>query len=73
MRTDKTPEANREHGGPQFAKAMEQLNMIVVEALKYGYFNGTITIETTTRNRREMFIMVGKIHKFTIPLDELPR
>lgn len=52
---------------------MSVLLAIVADGLRHGYFDGAVTIETRKTDKRELLIKAGKSHKFTIPLDEVPR
>jgi hypothetical protein len=60
-------------GGPQFHDALERLKHVVLGGLQHGHFRCTISSGIGNHNRRELIIEAGKSHKFTIPVEELPR
>jgi hypothetical protein len=58
--------------GRQLREALEQLDELVVDGLRHGFFN--YSIECAVKDdRRHLVIHAGLSHKFTIPKDELPR
>ena len=57
----------------QIAEALAHLEMIVIEGLKHGFFDCSITCEIGNGGKRQLVIRAGKSHKFTIPEDELLR
>ena len=59
--------------GPQLREALDQIGKIVIDGLSHGHFRATVSSAVGKGNRRELVIEAGKSHKFTIPLDELPR
>jgi len=63
--------APRERRG-QMAEALAHLNKIVVEGLRHGFFDCSITCEIGSGGKRQLVIRAGKSHKFTIPEDDLP-
>ncbi len=62
----------RVHRG-QTAEALAHLEKIVVDGLRYGFFECCITGESVSGGKRQLVIRAGKSHKFTIPEEELPR
>jgi hypothetical protein len=70
---EKTPLPNEgTTSGPQLRQALDQIDQIVVDGLRHGYFRATISSGVGKNQRRELVIEAGKSHKFTIPEDELP-
>ena len=67
-----TPPFQRAKSG-QVREALDQLEGLVVEGLKHGFFEYTIACEVGSGGKRQLVIREGKSHKFTIPENELPR
>ncbi len=59
--------------GGQMREALDRLSDLVVDGLKHGFFEYTISCEVRNRGKRQLVIRAGKSHKFTIPEEELPR
>ena len=59
--------------GGQMREALDRLRSLVVEGLKHGFFDYSISCEIGNKGRRQLVIRAGKSHKFTIPEDDLPR
>ena len=59
--------------GAQVCEALDRLCGLVVDGLKHGFFEYTISCEVRNRGKRQLVIRAGKSHKFTIPEEELPR
>ena len=59
--------------GGQLCEALDRLRSLVVDGLKHGFFDYSISCEIGNKGRRQLVIRAGKSHKFTIPEDELPR
>ena len=59
--------------GEQLQAALVHLERVVVDGLRHGFFDYSITCEVRNGGRRQLVIRAGKSHKFTIPEDELPR
>ncbi len=59
--------------GRQVREALERLRGLVIDGLKHGFFDYSITCETGNRGKRHLVIRAGKSHKFTIPEEDLPR
>lgn len=58
---------------PELALAMERIKAIVLDGLAHGFFEVRIKGEIGRNQRRELLIQAGKSHKFTIPVEDLPR
>ncbi len=58
--------------GGQLGEALGRLRSLVVEGLKHGFFDYSISCEVGNKGRRQLVIRAGKSHKFTIPEDDLP-
>ncbi len=59
--------------GGQMCEALDRLRGLVVDGLKHGFFDYSISCEVGNKGRRQLVIRAGKSHKFTIPEDDLPR
>ncbi len=57
----------------QVLAALDRLRSLVVDGLKHGFFDYSISCEIGNKGRRQLVIRAGKSHKFTIPEDDLPR
>lgn len=57
----------------QVREAFDRLEGLVLDGLKHGFFDYSITCEIASGGKRKLVIRAGKSHKFTIPEDELPR
>lgn len=64
--------APRVHRG-QTAEALAHLEKIVVDGLRHGFFDYSITCQIVSGGKRQLMIRAGKCHKFTIRVDEVPR
>ncbi|MFZ4809464.1 MAG: hypothetical protein ACOYLQ_19590 [Hyphomicrobiaceae bacterium] len=67
-----TPPMLRAKSG-QVREALDQLEGLVVDGLKHGYFEYSIACEMASGGKRHLVIRAGKSHKFTIPVDDVPR
>ena len=60
---------------PKSANEREQmfrkLNEIVLDGLKHGFFEYTVTCELTNNHKRRLVIKAGKSHQFFIPEEDL--
>jgi hypothetical protein len=54
-------------------EALDRLEALVVDGLKHGFFEYSITCEIANGGKRQLVIRAGKSHKFTIPEDEVLR
>jgi hypothetical protein len=59
--------------GGQVREALDRLHGLVVDGLKHGFFDYSISCEVGNKGRRQLVIRAGKSHKFTIPEEDLPR
>ncbi len=59
--------------GGQLGEALDRLLGLVVDGLKHGFFDYSISCEVGNKGRRKLVIRAGKSNKFTIPEDDLPR
>ena len=57
----------------QVREALDQLEGLVVDGLKHGFFDYSIACEVANGGKRQLVIRAGKSHKFTIPEAEVPR
>ncbi len=69
-RTDSTLPGG--HRG-QAAKAFEHLEKIIIDGLRHGFFDCTISCEIGSGGKRALVIRAGNSHKFIISEDEVPR
>ncbi len=73
------PDAHGNHQNPddqyggQLREALDRLRGLVVDGLKHGFFDYSISCEVGNKGKRQLVIRAGKSHKFTIPEDDLPR
>jgi hypothetical protein len=57
----------------QITEALAHLEKVVMEGLRHGFFECSITCEIGKGGKRQLVIRAGKSSKFTIPEEELPR
>jgi hypothetical protein len=57
----------------QLREALKRLEGLVVDGLKHGFFECSISCEVASGGKRQLIICAGKSYKFTIPEHELPR
>lgn len=57
----------------QISEALALLNGMVIDGLKHGFFDFSISCEIANGGKRKLVIRAGKSHKFTIPEEEMPR
>ncbi len=69
---DKPQNSGNGNGG-QVREALDKLCGLVVDGLKHGFFEYSISCKVGKKGKRQLVIVAGKSHKFTIPEDELPR
>jgi hypothetical protein len=53
--------------------AVVHLEKVILDGLRHGFFECSISCEIGSGGRRHLVIRSGKSHKFTIPETELPR
>jgi hypothetical protein len=56
----------------ELADALALIEKIVVDGLKHGHFDYSITCETGTGGRRLLIVKAGKSHKFSITEPDVP-
>jgi hypothetical protein len=59
-------------GGRQLREAFDRLQGLMVEGLRHGFFDYSVSCEIIQGQKRRLTIKAGKSHRFTIPEDELP-
>ncbi len=59
--------------GGQMREALDRLRDLVVDGLKHGFFDYSISCETGNKGKRQLVFRAGKSYKFTIPEDDLQR
>ncbi len=59
--------------GGQVREALDRLRGLVVDGLRHGFFDYSISCQIVNGGKRQLVIRAGKSHKFTIPEDDLPR
>jgi hypothetical protein len=60
----------RSHHG-QMAEALAHIEHLVVEGLRHGHFDFSITGEIRPGGKRQLVVRAGKSHKFIVPEEEL--
>ena len=73
MRDVSAPSLQGRAYGRQLREALDRIEGLIVEGLRHGFFDYSITCDIGKDGRRQLVIRAGKSHKFTIPEDELPR
>jgi hypothetical protein len=53
--------------------ALDLVESLLVEGLKHGHFDYSLTCELGTHGRRLLIVKAGKSHKFTIDGADVPR
>jgi len=53
--------------------ALDLVESLLVEGLKHGHFEYSLTCELGTKGRRLLIVKAGKSHKFTIEGIDVPR
>jgi hypothetical protein len=72
MRNVPAPHIQNRACGQQLREALDRIEGLVVDGLRHGFFDYSLTCEIGKDRRRQLVIRAGKSHKFTIPEDELP-
>lgn len=57
----------------QVREVLDRVEALIVEGLKHGFFDYSITCDIAAGGKRQVVIRAGKSHKFTIPECEVPR
>ena len=55
------------------AGALSHIEKIVVEGIRHGFFDCSITCEITSGGKRQLFVRSGNSYRFMIPEDEVSR
>ena len=58
---------------PEVADVLSFIERKIVEGIKHGHFDITITCAMGNKKQRELLVKPGKKHKFNIPADKVPR
>jgi hypothetical protein len=66
-----TPASPRGYQG-KLAQALALIEKIVVDGIKHGHFDYSITCETGVGGRRLLIVKAGKSHKFSITEPDVP-
>jgi hypothetical protein len=53
--------------------ALNLIESLLIEGIKHGHFDYSITCETGTGGRRLLIVKAGKSHKFSIMEPDVPR
>jgi hypothetical protein len=54
-------------------RALKKLEQVVLEGIRHGFFDCTITCEMMQKGKRRFVIKAGVSHQFCISQDELDR
>jgi len=57
--------------GHQLRDALELLTRLVLDGVKHGHFEYSVTCETAKQGRRLLIVRAGKNHKFSIEETDL--
>lgn len=55
------------------SRALDHVREQLVDGLRHGFFEFTITCELVKDRKRRLVVKTGKSEQFTIPADELER
>ncbi len=66
------PEASCGYSEP-VRSALDLIEGLLVDGIKHGHFDYSVTCETGNNGRRLLIVKAGKSHKFTIPKPDVPR
>ena len=69
--TNFPPSGLRKYSTPVYS-ALDLIKNLVVEGIKHGHFDYSITCETGTGGRRLLIVKAGKSHKFAIMEQDVP-
>jgi hypothetical protein len=72
LENDAHPKASRGYSEPA-RSALDLIEKLVIEGLRHGHFDYSLTCETGTNGRRLLIVKAGKSHKFTIEGTDVPR
>ena len=73
MHDDQVTKLGERACGPQAREALNRLIDVVMDGLRHGFFDYSISCDVANQGKRQMVIRAGKSHKFTIPEEDLPR
>jgi hypothetical protein len=65
------PTATRVYSAP-IRSALDLIESLLVEGIKHGHFDYSITCQTGTGGRRLLVVKAGKSHKFSIMERDVP-
>jgi hypothetical protein len=51
-------------------RALRKLEQLVLDGLRHGYFDCTVSIETIKEHKRRLVIKAGRSYSFIIPQEE---
>jgi hypothetical protein len=63
-------ETPREYEGA-LRDALAQMRALILDGLRHGFFEYSVTCETVGNRRRQLIIRAGKSHKYHIAAEEL--
>jgi len=69
--TNFPPSRLRKYSTPVHS-ALDLIEKLLVEGIKHGHFDYSITCETGTGGRRLLIVKAGKSHKFSIMEQDVP-
>jgi hypothetical protein len=73
MREPNIPPTASRNYPPPVRSALELIEGLLVEGIKHGHFDYSITCETGTGGRRLLIVKAGKSHKFSIMEPDVPQ
>ena len=73
MRDVPAPSVQNRAYGRQLREALDRIEGLIVDGLRHGFFDYSVSCQIGNDGRRQVIFRAGKSHKFTIPEDELPR
>jgi hypothetical protein len=53
--------------------ALDLVERLLIEGIKHGHFDYSVTCETGTNGRRLLIVKAGKSHKFSVMESDVPR
>ena len=53
--------------------AIELVERLLVEGIRHGHFDYSVTCETGAQGRRQLIVKAGKSHLISIPASDIPR
>jgi hypothetical protein len=67
-----TPKSQHAYSNP-VRSALDLIETLLIEGIKHGHFDYSMTCETGTNGRRLLIVKAGKSHKFSITASDVPR